>query len=746
MVWFPLCLALGVPAAAQDHRTWKDYGGGPDSSKYVALDQITKANVSRLQVAWTYSTGDNNAYLFNPIIVDNVMYVLARNNSMIAMDAATGKEIWIHENLRGIAGRGINYWESKDRKDRRLILVINNNLQELDARTGQSILTFGNRGLVSLREGLGRDARTVARIQSNGPGKVFENLLLIGSAPGEGYLSPPGDVRAYDVITGKLVWVFHTIPHPGEYGYDTWPKDAWKYSGGANTWGEISIDEKRGIVYFPLGSATYDYYGADRPGTNLFANCLLALDARTGKRLWHFQLVHHDLWDYDATSAPQLLTVQHEGKKVDAVAQAGKNGFLYVFERVTGKPLWPIEERPVPPSQIPGEHAWPTQPIPTAPPPLGRQGMTAADVNPYLLTPEEQARWKDTLATATVGMYTPISTKTTIALPGARGGSNWGTTAADPEKGMLYVTNQDWPSVYKLSLENPYDNPNRGGGGQQQGQEIYRQNCQICHGADRGGSATAPSLVRVVSRLNAEALSQVVQNGKGKMPAFSNLTTANLTALYGYLSAADGLGRGANAPAAAAGNRGPVVASGGAPGGLETPPGIVRYNSMGGPQYPEGIEVPKDRYYTDWGTEYAHIIGPPWSTLIGYDLNTGTVKWRVPLGEDKVAQAQGAKDTGILNGGERHGMVVTKTGLLFIATRDGKVRAHDTDTGQILWTGELPAGSEGIPAMYEVNGRQYLVVQASSPISQGRREAGQGTPPAMRAYVAFALPEAPAKK
>jgi len=237
-----------------------------------------------------------------------------------------------------------------------------------------------------------------------------------------------------------------------------------------------------------------------------------------------------------------------------------------------------------------------------------------------------------------------------------------------------------------------------------------------------------------------------VQNGKGKMPAFSNLTTANLTALYGYLSAADGFGRGAGAPVAPAGNRGPVVASGGAPGGLETPPGIVRYNSMGGPAYPEGLEAPKDRYYTDWGTNFAHIISPPWSTLIAYDLNTGTIKWRVPLGEDKIAQAAGAKDTGLLTGGERHGMVVTKAGLLFIATRDGKVRAHDTETGRILWTGDLPAGSEGIPAMYEVNGRQYLVVQASSPIAQGRRDTGQGTPPAMRAYVAFALPEAAAKK
>jgi quinoprotein glucose dehydrogenase len=285
--------------------------------------------------------------------------------------------------MQAMSARGMNYWESKDGKDRRLILTMNDYLQEIDAATGLSITTFGANGVVDLREGLGRDPSTIGRIQSGTPGRVFENLVMLGSATGEGYMSPPGDLRAYDVVTGKLVWQFHTVPQPGEFGYETWPKDAWKYVGGTNTWGEITVDAKRGIAYFPTGSPTYDYYGADRIGANLFGDCLLALDARTGKRLWHFQTVHHDLWDFDNSAAPQLTRIKHGGKEVDVVAMAGKTGFLYVFDRVTGAPIWPIEERPVPQSEVPGEQSWPTQPYPTKPQPFSRQVFTADDINPY---------------------------------------------------------------------------------------------------------------------------------------------------------------------------------------------------------------------------------------------------------------------------------------------------------------------------------------------------------------------------
>jgi quinoprotein glucose dehydrogenase len=750
-----LCVSMAAAGVTvgtgQDYKTWKDYGGGADSSHYVDLRQINKSNVNQLEVAWIYPTGDSRSYVFNPIVVDGVMYVLARNSSLVALDAATGREIWIHENLPGLAARGIAYWESKDRKDRRLIFAINNHLQEIDARTGKSILTFGNNGLVDLREGLGRDPKTIARIQPESPGRVFENLILLGSSTGEAYLSAPGHIRAYNVISGKLVWTFHTIPHPGEFGYDTWPKDAWTYSGGANTWGEITVDEKRGIAYFPTGSPTYDYYGADRIGTNLFANCLLALDARTGKRLWHFQMVHHDLWDYDITAAPQLITVRHNGRLVDAVSQSTKQGFLFVFDRVTGKPLWPIEERPVPGSSMPGEQAWPTQPFPTAPPPFARQRMTADDVNPFILSPEERAAWKDRIASMrNEGLFTPPALEETLSLPGARGGSNWGTGAANPSKGLVYLTTQDWPTIYKLSLEDPLAARPRGAANadasRQLGRTIYEMRCQSCHGINGAGSGGGVPALAGAGRLDVDAFRRVVLGGRGEMPAFADLDAASIDAIYVFLGNAGG-NRTVLRPEGASQPAGPVVASGGAPGGLEVPVITTRYTPLGGPAYPDGVDAPSSRYYTDWGLypNQPYVIGPPWSAIVAFDLNNGTIKWRVPLGEDTRAVKEGARNAGVFMA-ERHGMIVTSTGLLFVATTDGNVRAHDENTGEILWTAALPAGSEGLPSMYEVNGRQYLVVPASSRINTGggHRPPGedpQPLPAGSQSYVAFALPK-----
>lgn len=743
-------LAMGITfllgAGEQNHKQWADYGGGPDSSHFVALDQINKSNVSQLQVAWVYPTEDDHAYLFNPIVVDNVMYLLAKNSSLVAVDAATGKEIWIHENLPGLTTRGIAYWESKSRKDRRLIFAINDYLEEIDASTGESVLTFGKRGLVDLREGLGRDPRTMHRIQSDTPGRVFEDLILLGSSPGEAYLSPPGDIRAYNVITGRMVWSFHTVPHPGEFGYDTWPKDAWKYSGGTNTWGEITVDAERAIAYFPTGSPTYDYYGADRIGANLFANCLLALDARTGKRLWHFQMVHHDLWDYDATAAPQLLTVRHDGRLVDVVAESSKQGFLYVFDRVTGKPLWPIEERPVARSLMPGEQAWPTQPFPTAPPPFARQKMTVDDVNPYILTPEERAEWKDRIASMrNEGLFTPPGLTETISLPGARGGSNWGSGAVNPAKGLMYLNTQDWPTVYKLSLEDPLGKLTRDRGAK----AVYAARCQTCHGANgvRPGSGP-PALAAIGKRLTFDSFRLTVHSGRGEMPAFADLDDITAKRLYEYLGSLKPAGTPDETPAMRAATRGPVVASGGAPGGLEVRQGNAnQYTPLGGPPYPPGSHTPRDRYYTNWGLypDQPYVISPPWSSVVAYDLNAGTIKWKVSLGQDAEAAAEGAHDSGAFMA-EHHGMIVTSTGLIFIAASDGKLRVLDEDTGKVLWSATLPAGSEGIPAMYEVGGRQYLVVSASSNINSGGGHPGRGPKPATarpdlpKGYVAFALP------
>ena len=396
-------VGAAVTASDKDKRAeWRHYLGGQDSASYSTLKEINRSNVTGLEVAWTYKVGANNRLRFNPIVVDDVMYVLGKDRAIVALDAATGKPLWTYDHdplfQRDITDRGINYWESKDRSQRRLLFAAGAYLHAVDARTGKLIPSFGKDGKVDLSEGLGRDPKAIIEfgfgsLGWNSPGRVYENLLIVGSRTGEAYGSPPGDIRAFNVMTGAQVWSFHTVPHPGEFGYERWPKEAYKEVGGINVWGDMSLDEARGIIYAPTGSPTYDFYGADRIGTNLFGNCLLALDARTGKRLWHYQVVHHDLWDYDNTAPPQLITVRHNGKKVDAVAMAGKTGFLYVFNRVTGEPLWPIEERKVPASDVPGEQSWPTQPFPTVVPPFGRQSFTVSEISPYLSDDAEREKW-----------------------------------------------------------------------------------------------------------------------------------------------------------------------------------------------------------------------------------------------------------------------------------------------------------------------------------------------------------------
>jgi glucose dehydrogenase len=612
MLLFVLLLLNLQLARAQTHKTWSDYGGGADASQYSALSQINRANVNRLRVAWTYPAADGGKYLFNPVVVDGVMYVLAKNNSIVALDAAAGKEIWVHGNPRGrVTTRGINYWESRDRSERRLLYGVGNHLLSIDARTGQTVRSFGVDGQVDLREGLGREVERIST-QSATPGRIFENLLILGSATNQEYDSAPGDIRAYDVRSGALAWTFHTIPHAGEFGYDTWPPDAWKTVGGANAWGELSLDKERGIVYIPTASPKYNFYGANRKGANLFGDCLLALDARTGKRIWHFQMVHHDIWDYDNATAPKLLRVRHNGKMVDIVAQAGKTGFLYVFDRVTGEPLWPIEERPVPRSDMPGEEAWPTQPFPLAPPPFARQKFTEKDLSPFIDDPAERARFRDDIQSArNEGLFTPPGLRNTIEMPGNNGGANFGGAAVDPEHGAMFIVSKDFPAMLKLEA-------------------------------------------------------------KGKPGEYRSS--------FGFMITSRGLS----------------------------------------------------------------AIAPPWTTFTAYDLNTGAIKWQVPLGEVPELAAKGFTATG--GHFPKVGPVVTAGGLIFTGTRDRDIRALDVDTGKVLWKAEVEAGLEGIPAVYEVNGREYVVFCAAAQ-STTHTHATPGHPaangPVAGSYVAFALPTGP---
>jgi glucose dehydrogenase len=620
-----LCFAVSPALHAQksasskpfDFATWDQYLGGADSSQYSSLDQINKRNVDRLDVAWTYETGEN--YLFNPIVVGNVMYVLAKGRSIVALNAETGEEIWVHENEGQVGTRGINFWESEDGTEHRLFYLNSGMLTAIDADTGETIRSFGDNGRVDLRVGLPGDVSKIRPLQTNNPGRIYRDLIIMSlPAASAGYNSAPADIHAYDVRTGELEWVFHTVPRAGEFGANTWPGNGKYTFGGVHNWSESTVDSERGIIYIPTGTARYDFYGANRTGNDLFANSLLALDARTGKRLWHFQTIHHDLWDYDLPNAPKLLTVMHDGEPVPAVAQASKQGFLYVFNRETGEPLWPIVERPVPQSTAPGEHSSPTQPFPTAPPPFARQSFTEDDINPYI-SEEDQAAVRQLLRTyRNQGIYTPPSLQGTIEMPGHNGGANWGSSAVDPIRGLMYVVSKELPVTAKLMV--PEVTP-----------------------------------------------------------------------------------------------EGPI--------GPNTGKDFVPYR------------VPIDFMLQSNGLS---AIGPPWSQLTAYDLNAGTILWQIPNGEVSSLARFGIKNTG--SHAPRGGPVVTAGGLIFIGTSsDRKVRARDVDNGQVLWEYDLPAASEGVPAVYAVNGRQYVAfpVGGNGLFSQGLDlpEPGPGQ------YMVFALPE-----
>jgi len=597
-------------SGAKPYTTWTAYGGGAHSSQYSALDQINKSNVSRLQVAWTF--GVTGTVILNPLVVDDVMFLQASGNTLAAVDAATGKEIWRRQQQGTIGARGMNYWESPDRSDRRLLFIAGGYLTAVNAQSGDPIRGFGDNGRVDLRIALDRPA--AQPLHTGNPGRIFENTMIVSlPAQGASYDATPADVQAYDVRTGRIQWVFHSIPHPGEFGYDTWPPEAYKKSGGVHNWSESTVDEQRGIAFISFGSPRFDFYGGDRPGNNLFGNSLVALDARTGKRIWHYQLVHHDLWDYDLPQAPKLLTIEQSGRNIDVVAQATKQGFLFVFERETGRPIWPIEERSVPQSDVPGERSSPTQPFPTKPAPFARQAFAEKDINPYLPKAEREALVQRLKSLRNEGLFTPPSFEGSISMPGHNGGANFATSAVDPSRGEMYVVAKALPTVVRLTL------PGQGG---------------------RGGAAGPIVPPEQKAQMTAQAKELLAQSG---------------------------------------------------PPRLASPYEFMNQNSL-----------------------RMSAVGPPWSEMTAYDLNTGLIRWRIPTGTVLAPPELGIPaNTG--SHFPRSGPLVTAGGLVFFATgSDRRFRAYDRDNGRELWSVELLAASEGMPATYAINGRQFIVVPVAA--------------------------------
>jgi quinoprotein glucose dehydrogenase len=677
---------------------WPIYGGEPANDHYSALTQINRQNVGKLQQAWVFDTGEKGALQTSPLVIGRVLYAYTSTQKVIALDATSGKLLWKFDS--GVAGtgpmRGLAYWTNG--KQGRILAGVMNFLYALDPTNGKPIPSFGENGRIDLRKGLGRDYR-LESLEITTPGVVYKNLIIMGAMEPETHPAPLGDIRAFDVRTGALVWRFHTIPRPGEFGYDTWQKGAWKSAGSANNWAGMTIDAKRGIVYVPTGSAVFDFYGGDRIGNDLFADTLLALDANTGKRIWHFQGVHHDIWDRDFPAAPALVTVEHDGKRVDAIAQTTKQGYVYLFNRITGQSLFPIEEHQYPPSTVPGEVASLTQPLPTAPKPYARQLLTADMLTNR--TPASHAWAEKQFKTfRNDGQFVPFSLdKQTIIFPGFDGGAEWGGPAVDPSTGVIYINSNEMAWTGGLI---------RSKAAASQGEKIYQNQCGICHGSDRAGSPpTFPSLIDIDQRMTMQRIVDKVHLGGGRMPPFPNVTGSDLDALLQYLK---------NGPQL----QSPKTAEAAESESTRVP----GWNEGDGPYRFTGYR----RFVDPDG--YPAIV-PPWGTLNAIDLNTGKYLWKIPLGEYPALAANGITNTGTENYG---GPVVTAGGLLFIAATayDKKIRAFNSQTGGLLWQAELPAPGVATPATYMVDGKQYVVIAAAG--SKMDKVPYEGF------YVVFALP------
>lgn len=685
----------GQTAEDNVYKTWNHYLGDPGRTHFSTLSGFSPENVSKLEPAWSYESPDWGQMQMNPLVVDTLLFGVTAAQRAFALDARTGAPAWIFGdtvNAWYATCRGLAYWEQG--ADKRILYSRGSDLWALNALTGEPVTTFGTGGKIDMRSGLPAWAADKFLVSST-PGTIHKNLIIMPTRVSEGPGAAPGDIMAFDVRSGALVWRFHTLPHPGEFGYDTWEdleSQRKGVVGGANNWAGMTLDAAREILYVPTGSAAPDFYGGVRKGQNLFANCLLALDANTGERLWHFQFTHHDIWDRDPPAPPNLLTVERNGARIPAVAQITKQGYVYLFNRLTGEPLFDIEEVPVPPSTLAGESAWPTQPIPVKPKPFARQAqdLSADDISPYAPNPEAL---RDQLVAADRRQYAPPDTSAVLLLPGYDGGAEWGGAGADPENGILYINANEM--AWFLQMEQPEDVSELSAG-----EQVYQRNCAVCHQSDLSGMPASgyPSLVDIGLRKKASEIRELIAKGKGMMPGFPHIDEAQKDALTDFL-----MERGED--------KQEVVSSGGS-GVPELP-----YRHTGYHKFLDANGLPG--------------ISPPWGTLHAIDMNSGEYLWQIPLGITESLKAEGHPPTGTENYG---GPVITENGLLFIAaTKDGYFRAFDRSSGKMLWEYKLPAAAFATPALYEAGGKQYIAIACG-----GEK---LGTPKG-HTIMAFALPEA----
>ena len=699
-----------------DFTGWQTYAGSKEGNRYSANQQINLKNVHTLKIAWTYSThdkdtGNRSQNQCNPIVVNGVLYGSSPKLKLFAINAATGAQKWLFDPSTEQANknsdplayykicRGVTYWEDEDGENKRIFYSVGSKTYAIDAELGKPIIDFGKGGYIELSENLGR--KTNSFVSGTTPGIIYKDLLIIGDRVAESEDAAPGHIRAYNTLTGKLAWIFHTIPHPGEVGFDTWPDStAYKRLGGANNWAGMSLDEKRGIVYIPTGSVGGDFYGGNRKGANLFANSLIALDAATGKYIWHFQTVHHDLWDRDLPANPNLVTINRQGKTIDAIAQISKHGFIFMFDRTNGKPIFPIVEIPVPTNALPGEQPWETQPHPTLPQPFARQHFAAEDVTD--INPEVHKEMLEKYNKVKYNtMFTPPSKEGDWIFPGFDGGGEWGGAAVDPESKIMYISNSEMPwaqVMIDIPKSNANDNTSFG-----RGQAIYYKYCLACHGPNLMGNGTSyPSLVNLHKKYNSQQVSTIIENGKNMMPAFKQIPVAEKAALLSFLLKLPNTNTTAEIP------KEPVSNS-------KLDANQIPYTMNGYNRFLDKNGYPG--------------IKPPWGTLDAVNLTTGKLLWKVPLGEYAELSKKGIPITGTeLYGGP----LVTKGGLIFIsATKDEKIRAFDKNTGKQVWEAPLPAAGYATPATYLIGNKQYVVIACGG----GKLGSKSGD-----SFVCFALP------